>query len=134
VEKGCDDLPPLMEHCGLNDSDTEEEDEDEVRRPYAIKAVSPPVVSVPQCLVQPVDCCADFEEYRASTQDYDASNRTVAPAPMEYEDDRKPAAKPDTTINLCEADRMKIALKKNKGQIKGMGGDVLEAEYTTKKL
>jgi hypothetical protein len=126
-------MTPLVDNCDLNKSDRDEEDGDEAHQPYAIEPVPPPVALVPQCLSQPVDWCAGFEQYRQSMQHSDTSNCTAPSAPMEEEDDRKPAAEPDATINLCKVDRMTIALKKKKEHFKGMRGGMLDAEYTTNK-
>jgi hypothetical protein len=61
--------PPLMYNCGLDDDERDEEEEDTAcQQPYAIKTILLPVLPVPQCLAKPVDCRADFELYRQSTQ------------------------------------------------------------------
>jgi hypothetical protein len=53
---------------------------------------------------------------------------------MPDDDDRKPAAIPAPARNLCEDDRVMIVLKKKKQQLKGLEGDVLDAEYTMKNM
>jgi hypothetical protein len=52
---------------------------------------------------------------------------------MVDDDVRKPVALPAPERDLCEADRMMILSKKKKQQLKGLDGDMLDAEYTTKK-
>jgi hypothetical protein len=48
-------------------------------------------------------------------------------------EDRNEVAQPAPQPELCEADRMTILLKKKAQQLKGVDGNVLDAEYTTKK-
>jgi hypothetical protein len=103
------------------------------RQPYAINTILLPMLPVPQCLAEPVGCHANFELYHQSTQESDTPLRTAPPSPMLDDDDRKPTSLPAPKRNLCEADRMTIALKNKKQQLKGVDGDLLDAEYTMKK-
>jgi hypothetical protein len=51
---------------------------------------------------------------------------------MAEDDSKKEAAQPAPQRELWEADRITILLKKKTQQLKGVDGNVLEAEYTTK--
>jgi hypothetical protein len=52
---------------------------------------------------------------------------------MTEEDDRKDATQHAPQPELCEADHMTILVKKKAQHLKGVDGNVLDAEYTTKK-
>jgi hypothetical protein len=136
-DEDCDpDMPPLLER---NDSllDDDHEDDDEV---------DPPTT----------DCRDHFEAFRASqestskptvflsdiltqAEEEDLMNPKTAAAPVNSKPDvsvivPKTSTNSDTnTEDLCEADRMTIALKNKEEQLKGINNKVLEAEYTTSK-